>query len=173
MNIKEFSFAAYPYMHWTCDNVLDGELSNRILIWIKDHASWTLRASSIYNFSSSVALPSNLCLRDDVLNNVYQITPFKSVSYRIFRFADNQGIGVHNDSDLDCYRLIVFLTEANSFNDGGFLILMGNTPQDIIAYKPEKNGGVMFETRPTHLHAVSNVKKSTQYLLICQFDHHQ
>ncbi len=54
-------------------------------------------------------------------------------------------------------------------NQGGALVLVGSSAKDTLVYRAATNHGISFETKASHLHAVTTVSGSAMLMLVVQY----
>ena len=165
---------SFPFKHAACEHVLPQSVIPEIVAYSQSGACWVEQKSDIYHFSSlgsrGLALKTFVNILSATALKLLHVFHDSYVTYDVFKFTDGQGIGVHDDSDIDVYRLAITISGTRTLTEGGSFILIGKQASDVIVYPASQNSGVLFRTRPGHRHAVSVVKGHTLLLLVLQFE---
>ncbi len=168
-----------PYPHLVRGAAFSVPCINALQTWAGQHHDWIRQLGYNYRFWSLSDVSSlHLAIGDyyGELENwrkssekFFNIKKLGKLSLDVFRFTNGDGIGIHDDSALDVVRLAVIISETLSWNHGGALVLFGSRADETIVYQAETNGGLCFETKAIHRHAVTTINHSVLLILMAQF----
>ncbi len=184
--LKDRNFAKLPFPHFSTNRVLNDELAQSLLYWLKSCDHWQFTKTSFYTqyeFSLlEMVLPQQLTSLSNqefidkiasVFKSTFNVDKLELVGITAHKLIDGYKMGVHNDfiGNEESHRLVIQLNDGWKENNGGYLMLFNsNDPNDVASLIiPIHNSGIGFEISSQSYHAVSTVYDFERYTLVYTF----
>ncbi|MDB5580828.1 MAG: hypothetical protein JWR80_6004 [Bradyrhizobium sp.] len=176
-----------PFPHLRAADVIDPDLAERMLLWLKDEADWTLRVEDFYEQHEIGLLEAGLPEPIDALISPAFIDAVRTaledalphdagltlVDVSAHRLTAGQTIRIHNDhiGGEETHRFLIQLNDGWTVDMGGLLMLFAeDRPEALIELVlPVHRSGFGFEISARSHHAVSTVKDGSRYTLVYTF----
>lgn len=179
--------SAYPFPHVQVSNILEPEIADKILCWLRTYAPWNLRVESFYEQHEISLLRGELApevigltspvfvdaIREELRLQFKIDSDLMLVDIGAHRLTKGQTIRIHNDylDDQETHRLLIQINGGWSANHGGLLMLFAaDTPESLRSIiLPTHASGFAFEISRASFHAVSTINEGERYTLVYTF----
>jgi hypothetical protein len=179
MPAADVMMRADPYPHVTCSAVFSPRCLYALQTWAARPRRWIRQLGENYRFwslSDTSSLLRHLRKYSEELEMWRETAEIHlgrkhllMPSVDMFKFANGDGIGAHDDSELAAVRLVTVISDTQSWRQGGATALFGTSADNTIVYRPAANHGLCFETKASHIHGITTVNHSVLMMLVLQY----
>ena len=169
-----------PFTHAVTGPLLSEPASDALRRWCSLKAKWNERRSDHYRFSCckattgleecSPGFMAAVGALSHQLALLFQASLLPPKSVDVFRFRQDDFIGIHNDKGIKAVRLVSYIPARQQIQSGGALVLFGENDEETLLYRGGDHAATIFFL-PSALtfHAITRVLCDEILLLVADY----